>query len=106
MPAVITQHGLDGQPKDITGVGEEPNAVYHEFGGRLAERGYVVFAPYLTVPKPQLSMVNPIVRKAAAVGMLRTAVEVIKLRRIVDFLETRPEVDPQRIGYYGLSYGG
>lgn len=106
MPAVITQHGLGGQPKDITGVGEDPNSAYHEFGGRLAERGYVVFAPYVTVPIPQVDLINPIVRRAASAGMLRTAVEVIKLRRIVDFLQTRPEVDPQRIGYYGLSYGG
>jgi dienelactone hydrolase len=38
--------------------------------------------------------------------MLRTAIEVRKLRRVVDYLSTLPEVDPARIGYYGLSYGG
>jgi hypothetical protein len=90
LPAVVSQHGLDGQPKDISGVGEAPNAVYHHFGGKLAERGYVVCAPYLTVRKPQLTLVNPIVRRAAAVGMLRTSVELMKLRRIVDFLASRP----------------
>ena len=106
LPAVICQHGLGGQPKDITGLGDQPDSVYHQFGARLAEAGYVVFAPYVTVPIPQAELINPIVRKAAALGGMRTGIEVAKLRRIVDFLVAQPFVDPQRIGYYGLSYGG
>jgi dienelactone hydrolase len=31
---------------------------------------------------------------------------VFDLRRTVDFLSTRPEIDPERIGYYGISLGG
>jgi hypothetical protein len=38
--------------------------------------------------------------------MMRTGIEVLKLRRIVDFLQAQPFVDSKRIGYYGLSYGG
>lgn len=38
--------------------------------------------------------------------MLRTSVELMRLRRNVAFLASLPEVDPQRIGYYGLSYAG
>ena len=106
LPAIVCQHGLNGQPKDITGAGEKPDKVYHQFGARLAEQGFVVFAPYLTVPVPQRELINPIVRKAASLGMLRTAIEVRKLRRVVDFLETLPYVDRNHIGYYGLSYGG
>ena len=87
-------------------LGEKPDKVYHEFGARLAEQGYVVFAPYVTVPIPQRELINPIVRKAAAVGMMRTAIEVRKLQRVVDFLQTLPYVDGSHIGYYGLSYGG
>ena len=69
LPPFVCQHGLGGQPKDITGVGEKPDKVYHEFGARLAEQGYIVFAPYVTVPIPQPELINPIVRKAAALGM-------------------------------------
>jgi len=31
---------------------------------------------------------------------------VFDLRRVVDFIETRKELDAQRIGYYGISLGG
>lgn len=31
---------------------------------------------------------------------------VFDLRRTVDFIESRKELDPQRIGYYGISLGG
>lgn len=31
---------------------------------------------------------------------------VFDLRRAVDFIETRKELDPKRIGYYGISLGG
>ncbi|HZT33233.1 MAG TPA: prolyl oligopeptidase family serine peptidase [Bryobacteraceae bacterium] len=105
LPAVVCQHGLGGQPSDITGLNEKPT-VYHAFGGKLAEAGYVVFTPYVTVPVPQAELINPLVRQAASLGRMRTGVEVAKLRRIVDFLQSLPFVDGERIGYYGLSYGG
>jgi len=31
--------------------------------------------------------------------------EVKDLRRCVDYLETRPDIDPQKIAYYGMSWG-
>ena len=107
LPVVICQHGLGGRPSDITGIGQDPELrVYHAVGMHLANLGYVVFAPYLTVPIRQEVLVNPLVRKAAALGMMRTSLELAKLHRIVDFLQTLPFVDREQIGYYGLSYGG
>ena len=113
LPAVICQHGFGSAPKYVSGVGtnlEPETHTEHLFGERLAERGYVVFAPYLTVPEDptanRADLINPIVRKAAAIGMMRTSIELAKLHRIVDFLQSLPFVDRQRIGYYGLSYGG
>jgi cephalosporin-C deacetylase-like acetyl esterase len=106
LPAVIAQHGLGGRPKDVTLQGDDPDNVYHGFAARLAEAGYVVFAPYVTVPIPQAELINPLVRQAAALGRMRTSIEVAKLRRIIDFLESLEFVDRDRIGYYGLSYGG
>jgi dienelactone hydrolase len=120
LPAVICQHGLGGAPEFVSGVGlnTKPNdhndLYYRRFGERLAERGYVVFAPYVIVPSdprpPQnvhrADLINPLVREAYPLGMLRTSLELAKLHRIVDFLQSLSFVDGQRIGYYGLSYGG
>lgn len=106
LPAVVTQHGLGGKPGDLTLQAEKPNAAYHGYAARLAEHGYVVFAPYVTVPIPQAELINPLVRMANELGRMRTNIEVAKLRRIVDFLQDLPYVDPNRLGYYGLSYGG
>lgn len=106
LPAVVAQHGLGGKPKDLTLQGPDPNAAYHGFAARLAEHGYVVFAPYVTVPIPQAELINPLARMAHALGRMRTNIEVAKLRRIVDFLESLSYVDRARLGYYGLSYGG
>ncbi len=51
-------------------------------------------------------LINPIVQQAASLGWMRTSIELAKLHRVVDFLQSLPFVDGQRIGYYGLSYGG
>lgn len=110
--AVICQHGLNGTPDDITGLGRPKDTVYHEFGRRLAEHGYVVFAPlithhYLPYSEPNYAKpVNDKVRAADAVGMMRLAMVVAKTNRAIDFLQSLPFVDGDHIGYYGLSYGG
>jgi hypothetical protein len=115
LPAVICQHGFGGAPEDVTGLGPDPqDRFYHRFGERLAQRGYVVFAPYLTVPVDdhppaqvhRADLTNPIVREAVVIGKMRTSLELAKLHRIVDFLQSLPFVDAERVGYYGLSYGG
>ncbi len=46
-PAVICQHGFGGMPEKISGVGMAEDSPYHEVGRKLAENGYVVFAPTL-----------------------------------------------------------
>ncbi len=110
MPAVVCQHGYGGSPINITGVNLFPwetAQVYWEFGRALADRGYVVFAPYITTPLAVAEVSAPnLIRLAAALGMMRTSLEEKKLHKIVDFLQSLPVVDASRIGYYGLSYGG
>lgn len=113
LPAIICQHGFGSAPKYVSGIGtnlEPETHTEHLVGERLAERGYVVFAPYMTVPEdpggPRSDLIDSIVRKAASIGMMRTSIELAKLHRIVDFLQSLPFVSAQRIGYYGLSYGG
>ncbi|MFH1265652.1 MAG: dienelactone hydrolase family protein, partial [Planctomycetota bacterium] len=102
--AVICQHGLSGTHEMTTGLGMTKDTAYHEFARHLAEHGYVVFSPYLM--QRHWQEINVLVRQADALGMMRVAMPVAKTRRVVDFFETLPFVDPKRVGYYGLSYGG
>src|SRR5205807_1048481 len=57
LPAVICQHGISGSPWYLAGLGDIPpyrDRSYNRYAQRLAERGYVIFAPYLTVPNADL----------------------------------------------------
>jgi dienelactone hydrolase len=104
-PAMVCQHGLSGTPEMITGLGQSKDTPYHEFGRRLAERGYVVFAPLILHRHP-VELTNDQARMADSVGAMRVAMAVAKTHRVTDFLRTLPFANPERIGYYGLSYGG
>lgn len=101
-PAVICQHGMGGTPHSIAGLVEEDDA-YHKYGQRLAERGYVVLAPHcINFVEPR----NLLHNKALLVGRTLMGLEIWREIRAVDLLESLPEVDSERIGFYGLSQGG
>lgn len=100
-PVVVCQHGLEGRPQEVVS-GDHP--AYHDFAARLAERGYITFAPqnlYLFGDDFRVlqRMANP---------LKKTLFSVItpQHQQIVDWLKAQPFVDPQRLAFYGLSYGG
>jgi len=100
-PVVVCQHGLEGRPQDVV-IGGRP--AYHEYAARLAERGFVVFAPQnLYLFKDRFRTLQ---RKANPLKKTLFSVIVPQHQQIVDWLKTLPYVDPERIGFYGLSYGG
>jgi dienelactone hydrolase len=105
-PVVFTEHGLGGKPEDALGVIENPKAdqLYARFGMRLAQRGYIVFAPMIStqdsVERQKLD------RRAYLVGLTPVGLEIKKFGRVLDFLSTLPFVDEDRFAFYGLSYGG
>ena len=58
-PAVIAQHGFSGSPEATCGYYElEETAYLRSFGLRLAEKGYVVFAPLVMNNTPDRSRTN------------------------------------------------
>ncbi|MBX3010066.1 MAG: dienelactone hydrolase family protein [Caldilineaceae bacterium] len=108
-PAVICQHGLGGRPDALVGIPDRLEGhqwVYDRFAQRLAERGYVVFVPFMNWGWATTAMRDRLVKHAYALGFAPNRFEVAQLHAVVDFLQARPEVIADRIAFYGLSYGG
>ena len=80
------------------------NPAYNQFAIRLAERGFITFAPqnlYLFEDR-----FRTLQRKANPLGKTLFSIIVPQHQQIIDWLKTLPQVDPRRIAFYGLSYGG
>ena len=104
-PVVVCQHGLEGVPTDtIDGPGSNGYGPYKAFTARLAERGFVTFAPHN--PYRGRDEFRVLQRKANPLGKSLFSVIIAQHEQILNWLEKLPFVDPQRIGFYGLSYGG
>jgi len=100
-PVVVCQHGLEGRPQDII-TGNNP--AYHDFAAKLAERGFITFSPQnLYIFGDRFRTLQ---RKANPLKKTLFSIITPQHQQIVDWLKTLPCVDPQRIAFYGLSYGG
>ncbi len=100
-PVVVCQHGLEGRAQDTI---KGDHWAYHDFAAHLAERGYVVFAPQnLYIGQDKFRTLQ---RKANPLKKTLFSVMVPQHQQIVNWLKTQPNVDAQRIAFYGLSYGG
>ncbi|MEP7362564.1 MAG: hypothetical protein ABI972_04860 [Acidobacteriota bacterium] len=105
-PLVVAQHGLEGRPQLLVDAGSDEYSrdTYREFAARLAERGYIVYAPqnpYILGERFRQAQ-----RKANPLGLTLFSFIVAQHERTLDWLKTLPMADPERIGFYGLSYGG
>jgi dienelactone hydrolase len=101
-PVVVCQHGLEGRPQDT--IGEAGSQYYAAFAARLAERGFITFAPQnLYIFTDQFRVLQ---RKANPLGKTLFSVMVPQHQQITEWLKSLPWVDASRIAFYGLSYGG
>lgn len=105
-PVVVCQHGLEGVPMDT--IIDDPNSggygAYKAFAAKLAERGFVTFAPHN--PYRGRDSFRVLQRKANPLGKSLFSIILGQHERVLDWLSELAFVDPARIGFYGLSYGG
>jgi hypothetical protein len=104
-PVVVAGHGRARTPQILV----EPDSprveqVYKRFAAQLADRGFVVFAPQM--PYIFEERYRYIQRKANPLKLSLFSFILSQHGRILDWLSELPYVDPARIGFYGLSYGG
>lgn len=105
-PVVVCQHGLEGIPEDTitTDATQRAFGAYQAFSLRLAEQGFVTFAPH----NPYRGMHNfrALQRKLNPVGLTLYSVINGQHQRILEWLKAQPYAIPDKIAFYGLSYGG
>jgi hypothetical protein len=102
-PVVVCQHGLEGRPSDTA----DPNsdsAYYHRFAAKLAEEGFVTYAPQ----NPYIGQDRFRILQRIGHPLQLSLFSFIlgQHQRTLEWLSQQPFVDPRRIGFYGLSYGG
>jgi dienelactone hydrolase len=123
--AVIAPHGHGGGGKEsVAGVRRDPKIAdmldhYHyDYGVQFARAGFIAFCPdgrgfgerreRTMLPDNDVlgGSCRVINNMAIPLGQTLTGMWIWDLMRLVDYIETRPDCDPRRIGCAGLSGGG
>lgn len=103
--------GIAGEPAQRDYIAMENG----DYGLQMAKAGFFVIVPELRGfgerkdgpdPFPGRDSCDVYNNIAALFGQTMLGLNIWDVRRVIDYLETRPEVDPGRIGMMGLSYGG
>jgi cephalosporin-C deacetylase-like acetyl esterase len=103
-PVVVCQHGLEGVPMDtITRTGQGFN-YYSAFAHELANRGFITYSPQN--PYRGNDEFRTLQRKSNPMKRSLFSYIIPQHARTLEWLAGLSNVDPQRIAFYGLSYGG
>lgn len=106
-PVVVCQHGRQGRPQDLIEPARDAirsAAIYHRYAATLADHGFIVYCPqnpYLGEEK-----FRSLQRIANPLKLSLFSFILGQHQRTLAWLAAQPFVDPSRIAFYGLSYGG
>jgi len=120
--AIICSHGHGRFGKDpVAGIRSSQGHIQdikdmnYNYGEQMAKAGFLTISPDLRVfgerrdgenPFPGRDPCNVNFIKGAIMGLYTLALNIWDIKCCVDYLETREEVNPERIGMMGLSQGG
>jgi dienelactone hydrolase len=116
MPLVINFHGGRGAPEMICNFEKPFN--YRDSSRKFIKQGFAVFAPLLTMkcaadkgedrlPGHARNEVRTLLEiRAISAGTSLFAIELLKLKRALDALLSRSDIDSACVGAAGLSFGG
>lgn len=103
-PVVVCQHGLEGTPMSTITYDKRPYAAYKAFSVELCKRGFIVYAPQN--PYRGHDRFRTLQRKSNPLKRSLFSYIIPQHERTLEWLGTLSNVDPKRIAFYGLSYGG
>jgi hypothetical protein len=99
-PALLVLHGMYGNLQSIVADID----YHHGFGMKLAKKGFVVLAPQRVASTIETR--NTLYAKSIASGWTLESIDMWQLTRALDYLASLKQVNPKRIGVYGISLGG
>ncbi|MCI0685203.1 MAG: prolyl oligopeptidase family serine peptidase [Gemmataceae bacterium] len=119
-PGIVALHGHGAHGyhpvagrDDLPGVAKAIESASYDYGRQLVRRGYVVAVPCMTPFGPRLGPAagkqDPCAIAFIRLQLLGKVLMAENLRDClwaVEFLARRPDVDAERLGCVGLSYGG
>jgi len=112
-PAILALHGHGRGKSEVVGLVE--SATRQGYGLQMVRAGYVVitfdFFPFGTRIETEKANLEYDLCSFTLCQSLLWGYNLLTLNlfdafRVLDYIETRPEVDPQRMGVIGCSYGG
>lgn len=103
-PVVVAQHGRGGTPRTVMSPETGGTKTYHAVGPRLAEKGYIVFAPQN--PYVFEDRFRQVQRKANPIKLSLYSVIYAQYEQMFAWLKSLPQVDGAKIAFIGQSYGG
>ncbi len=111
-PMLVAIHGGGGNPEAIVGLDTRVN--YHMFGHEAVKRGYIVWAPALIMYSNYSGdTIVPGAERAtmdAQLKFLGQSMIGVEIHKIIEstktLMEEREEIDSERVGMTGLSWGG
>lgn len=103
-PLIVCQHGLEGTPLDTISHEEPAFRYYKAFAETLVNRGFLVYAPQN--PYRGGERFRSLQRKLNPLKLSLFSCIIAQHEQTLDWLATLPQVDPERMAFYGLSYGG
>jgi len=101
-PVLICQHGIGSSPERVFGFDDDSD-IYRAYGQRMVEAGFAVLAPMHITEGPPRARYH---RLCLMLGKTLWGLEIQKLSRLLDYLETVDGLDTSRVGMYGISLGG
>jgi len=121
-PAILTCHGHGPFGKDpVAGnassrdIAENIDRHNYNYGEEMARRGFLTISPDLRVfgersdggeMRPRKDPCDLHFLRGMILGLYTLTLNIWDMKCCVDYLQSRPEVDPNRIGMMGLSQGG
>lgn len=103
-PVIVAQHGRGGTPRTVMRPETGGTRTYNAIGPRLAEKGYIVFAPQ----NPYIfeDRYRQLQRKANPLKLSLYSVIYAQYEQMFAWFKTLPQADGAKVAFIGQSYGG